>query len=42
MSREDTLERVWQHVLKSGKGPGEWYEDAECLRYSFFDKIAED
>ncbi len=42
MSREDTLERAWQHVLKSNKGPDQWYEDAECLRYSFFDKIAED
>lgn len=42
MSREDTLEQVWQYVLKVNKGPDQWYEDAECLRYSFFDKVADD
>lgn len=39
MNRHDTLEQVWEKTLAAGKGPGEWYADAESLRYSFFDKI---
>lgn len=42
MSREDTLQAVWQRVLEANKGPDQWYDDAECLRYSFFDKVADD
>lgn len=42
MSRADTLGEVWQCVLAAGKGPGRWYDDAECLRYSFFDKTTDE
>jgi SAM-dependent methyltransferase len=40
--REDRTDQVWEATLKAGKGPGNWYEDADSLRYSFFDKIADD
>ena len=30
-------------ALAAGKGgPGQWYSDSDCLRYSFFDKLDED
>jgi len=40
--REDRTDQAWEATLKAGKGPGNWYEDADSLRYSFFDKIADD
>src|ERR1700752_3308610 len=39
MNRHDVTDKVWQATLAAGKGPGEWYADADSLRYSFFDKI---
>jgi len=42
MNRRDTLDAVWQATLAAGKGPGNWYADADSLRYSFFDKVDED
>jgi monoamine oxidase/SAM-dependent methyltransferase len=42
MNRRDTLDAVWAATLAAGKGPGNWYFDAESLRYSFFDKVAAD
>jgi monoamine oxidase/SAM-dependent methyltransferase len=42
MNRRDTLDAVWAATLAAGKGPGDWYIDAESLRYSFFDKVAAD
>ena len=42
MNRRDVLDDVWTATLNAGKGPGDWYADADSLRYSFFDKIAED
>ena len=42
MNRHDTLDKVWEKTLAAGKGPGEWYGDAESLRYSFFDKIEDE
>ncbi|MDR3464330.1 MAG: FAD-dependent oxidoreductase [Xanthobacteraceae bacterium] len=42
MNRRDTTEAVWQATLAAGKGPGDWYSDADSLRYSFFDKVADD
>jgi len=42
MNRRDTTEAVWAATLKAGKGPGDWYSDADSLRYSFFDKVTDD
>ena len=42
MNRRDTTEAVWAATLAAGKGPGNWYSDADSLRYSFFDKVADD
>jgi monoamine oxidase/SAM-dependent methyltransferase len=42
MHRHDCTDAVWAATLAANKGPTEWYADAESLRYSFFDKIAED
>lgn len=42
MHRRDTTDAVWDATLKANKGPGDWYADADSLRYSFFDKIADD
>ncbi|TAK48064.1 MAG: methyltransferase domain-containing protein [Xanthobacteraceae bacterium] len=42
MNRRDSLDAVWKRTLEAGKGPGNWFDDAESLRYSFFDKIDED
>ena len=39
MNRNDCTDAVWAATLAAGKGPGNWYEDADSLRYSFFDKI---
>ena len=41
MNRNDVTDTVWQATLEAGKGPGNWYADADSLRYSFFDKIEE-
>jgi SAM-dependent methyltransferase len=42
MNRRDTTDAVWAATLAAGKGPGNWYMDADSLRYSFFDKVAKD
>ncbi|HEY0219457.1 MAG TPA: FAD-dependent oxidoreductase [Afipia sp.] len=42
MHRRDTTDAVWAATLSAGKGPGNWYADADSLRYSFFDKVAAD
>jgi hypothetical protein len=42
MNRRDTTDAVWAATLAAGKGPGNWYMDADSLRYSFFDKVADD
>ncbi len=42
MHRHDVTDRVWQATLDAGKGPGEWFADADSLRYSFFDKVADE
>ncbi|MBN8984202.1 MAG: FAD-dependent oxidoreductase [Rhizobiales bacterium] len=42
MSRNDCLDDAWAATIAAGKGPGNWYADADSLRYSFFDKIASD
>lgn len=40
---EDRLEKLWQRTLAAGKGPGTWFDDAEAVRFSFYDKVdAED
>ena len=33
---------LWQATLAANKGPGEWYADADSVRYSFFDKTSDD
>ncbi|MBB5048948.1 protoporphyrinogen oxidase/SAM-dependent methyltransferase [Rhodopseudomonas rhenobacensis] len=40
MHRHDCTDAVWAATLKANKGPGNWYADADSLRYSFFDKLA--
>jgi SAM-dependent methyltransferase len=42
MNRHDVLDAVWNATLAAGKGPGNWYIDADSLRYSFFDKVEAD
>jgi len=42
MSRNECLDEVWAATVAAGKGPGNWYADADSLRYSFFDKIETD
>ncbi|ABE40419.1 Methyltransferase type 11 [Rhodopseudomonas palustris BisB5] len=39
LHRNDCSDRLWEATLKAGKGPGQWYGDADSLRYSFFDKV---
>jgi SAM-dependent methyltransferase len=40
--RNDCTDAVWAATLAANKGPGQWYTDADSLRYSFFDKVDED
>jgi SAM-dependent methyltransferase len=40
--RNDCTDKVWAATLAANKGPGQWYADADSLRYSFFDKIEDD
>jgi SAM-dependent methyltransferase len=42
MHRRDCTDALWAATLAANKGPGQWYADAESLRYSFFDKIDDD
>jgi protoporphyrinogen oxidase/SAM-dependent methyltransferase len=42
MHRNDCTDALWAATLAADKGPGRWYADAESLRYSFFDKVADD
>jgi len=39
MHRKDCTDAVWAATLAANKGPGQWYADADSLRYSFFDKV---
>jgi SAM-dependent methyltransferase len=40
--RNDCTDAVWAATLAANKGPGQWYTDADSLRYSFFDKVDEE
>jgi protoporphyrinogen oxidase/SAM-dependent methyltransferase len=42
MHREDCTDALWAATLAANKGPGQWHADADSLRYSFFDKVADD
>ncbi|MBI5263066.1 MAG: FAD-dependent oxidoreductase [Bradyrhizobium sp.] len=42
MHRNDCTDAVWAATLKANKGPGQWYADADSLRYSFFDKVEDE
>jgi protoporphyrinogen oxidase/SAM-dependent methyltransferase len=42
MHRRDITDALWEATLAADKGPGQWYADADSLRYSFFDKTSED
>jgi monoamine oxidase/SAM-dependent methyltransferase len=42
MHRNDCTDALWAATLSANKGPGQWYADSESLRYSFFDKVADD
>ncbi|MET4515937.1 FAD-dependent oxidoreductase [Bradyrhizobium sp. I1.7.5] len=39
MHRKDCTDALWEATLAANKGPGQWYADADSLRYSFFDKV---
>src|SRR5215472_1909025 len=39
MHRNDCSDAIWAATLAANKGPGQWYADADSLRYSFFDKV---
>jgi SAM-dependent methyltransferase len=41
MHRNDCTDPIWAATLAANKGPGQWYTDADSLRYSFFDKVDE-
>lgn len=32
------LDRLWERTLAAGKGPDDWFPDAETLRYCFFSR----
>ena len=42
MHRRDVTQALWDATLAANKGPGNWYADANSLRYSFFDKTSDD
>ncbi|HJZ22232.1 MAG TPA: methyltransferase domain-containing protein, partial [Bradyrhizobium sp.] len=42
MHRHDCTDALWAATLAANKGPGQWYADSESLRYSFFDKVADE
>ena len=42
MHRRDCADALWAATLAADRGPGQWYADAESLRYSFFDKVDDD
>jgi SAM-dependent methyltransferase len=42
MHRRDCTDALWAATLAANKGPGQWYADSDSLRYSFFDKVADD
>ena len=42
MHRRDCTDALWAATLAANKGPGQWYADADSLRYSFFDKVESD
>ncbi|MBV9566229.1 MAG: FAD-dependent oxidoreductase [Bradyrhizobium sp.] len=42
MHRRDCTDELWKATLAVGRGPGDWYSDSDSLRYSFFDKVADD
>ncbi|MCS3895263.1 protoporphyrinogen oxidase/SAM-dependent methyltransferase [Bradyrhizobium japonicum USDA 38] len=42
MHRKDCTDALWEATLAANKGPGQWYADADSLRYSFFDKIEDE
>jgi len=42
MNRRDCTDALWAATLAANKGPGQWYADSDSLRYSFFDKVADD
>ena len=42
MHRNDCTDALWATTLAANKGPGQWYADAESLRYSFFDKVEDE
>lgn len=42
MHRKDCTDALWTATLAANKGPGQWYADADSLRYSFFDKVEDE
>ncbi|MCK1569134.1 FAD-dependent oxidoreductase [Bradyrhizobium sp. 173] len=42
MHRKDCTDALWETTLAANKGPGQWYADADSLRYSFFDKVEDE
>jgi monoamine oxidase/SAM-dependent methyltransferase len=42
MHRHDCTDALWASTLAANKGPGQWYADADSLRYSFFDKVEDE
>jgi monoamine oxidase len=39
LEHRDVLEKLWERTLAANKGPGQWYEDADSLRYCFYDRL---
>src|SRR5262249_17291350 len=42
MHRNECTDALWAATLAANKGPGQWYSESDSLRYSFFDKVADD
>jgi protoporphyrinogen oxidase/SAM-dependent methyltransferase len=42
MHRKECTDALWEATLAANKGPGQWYADADSLRYSFFDKVEDE
>jgi monoamine oxidase/SAM-dependent methyltransferase len=39
LERRDVLDRLWARTLEANKGPGQWYEDSDSLRFCFYDRM---
>jgi monoamine oxidase/SAM-dependent methyltransferase len=39
VQEDDMLQKIWQRTLQAKKGKGDWYDDAESLKYCFYNRL---